>query len=56
MKRRQILTSKSLSEDEKNTRLQDLMLRNPLGSGPPLSIEDLGSVSMATLQILFLLV
>lgn len=42
MKRRQILTSKSLSEDEKNTRLQDLMLRNPLGSGPPLSIEDLG--------------
>uniref|UniRef100_A0A7N6AS49 E3 ubiquitin-protein ligase n=1 Tax=Anabas testudineus TaxID=64144 RepID=A0A7N6AS49_ANATE len=42
VKRRQILTSKSLSEDEKNTRLQDLMLRNPLGSGPPLSIEDLG--------------
>lgn len=42
MKRRQILSSKSLSEDEKNTRLQDLMLRNPLGSGPPLSIEDLG--------------
>uniref|UniRef100_A0A1A8ELT5 E3 ubiquitin-protein ligase n=1 Tax=Nothobranchius korthausae TaxID=1143690 RepID=A0A1A8ELT5_9TELE len=41
-KRRQILSSKSLSEDEKNTRLQDLMLRNPLGSGPPLSIEDLG--------------
>ncbi|KAM9354686.1 E3 ubiquitin-protein ligase HECTD1 isoform 2-T2 [Pholidichthys leucotaenia] len=42
VKRRQILTSKSLSEDEKNTRLQDLMLKNPLGSGPPLSIEDLG--------------
>uniref|UniRef100_A0A1A7X551 E3 ubiquitin-protein ligase n=1 Tax=Iconisemion striatum TaxID=60296 RepID=A0A1A7X551_9TELE len=42
LKRRQILSSKSLSEDEKNTRLQDLMLRNPLGSGPPLSIEDLG--------------
>lgn len=42
VKRRQILASKSLSEDEKNTRLQDLMLRNPLGSGPPLSIEDLG--------------
>lgn len=42
VKRRQILSSKSLSEDEKNTRLQDLMLRNPLGSGPPLSIEDLG--------------
>lgn len=41
-KRRQILASKSLSEDEKNTRLQELMLRNPLGSGPPLSIEDLG--------------
>uniref|UniRef100_A0A8P4G9R2 E3 ubiquitin-protein ligase n=1 Tax=Dicentrarchus labrax TaxID=13489 RepID=A0A8P4G9R2_DICLA len=42
VKRRQILASKSLSEDEKNTRLQDLMLRNPLGSGPPLSVEDLG--------------
>lgn len=42
VKRRQILSSKSLSEDEKNTRLQDLMLRNPMGSGPPLSIEDLG--------------
>ncbi|XP_037550876.1 E3 ubiquitin-protein ligase HECTD1 isoform X3 [Nematolebias whitei] len=42
LKRRQILSSKTLSEDEKNTRLQDLMLRNPLGSGPPLSIEDLG--------------
>lgn len=42
MRRRQLLASKSLSEDEKNTRLQDLMLRNPLGSGPPLSIEDLG--------------
>ncbi|XP_061531372.1 E3 ubiquitin-protein ligase HECTD1 isoform X2 [Phycodurus eques] len=42
VKRRQILSSKVLSEDEKNTRLQDLMLRNPLGSGPPLSIEDLG--------------
>ncbi|XP_076022165.1 E3 ubiquitin-protein ligase HECTD1 isoform X2 [Genypterus blacodes] len=42
VKRRLILASKSLSEDEKNTRLQDLMLRNPLGSGPPLSIEDLG--------------
>lgn len=42
MKRRLILASKSLSEDEKNTRLQDLMLRNPLGSGPPLSVEDLG--------------
>ncbi|XP_077394935.1 E3 ubiquitin-protein ligase HECTD1 isoform X2 [Festucalex cinctus] len=42
VKRRQILTSKVLSEDEKNTRLQDLMLRNPLGSGPPIGIEDLG--------------
>uniref|UniRef100_A0A3B4G597 E3 ubiquitin-protein ligase n=1 Tax=Pundamilia nyererei TaxID=303518 RepID=A0A3B4G597_9CICH len=42
VKRRQILASKSLSEDEKNTRLQDLMLKNPLGSGPPLSVEDLG--------------
>lgn len=42
LKRRQILASKTLSEDEKNTRLQSLMLRNPLGSGPPLSIEDLG--------------
>ncbi|XP_076834406.1 E3 ubiquitin-protein ligase HECTD1 isoform X7 [Brachyhypopomus gauderio] len=42
VKRRQILSSKSLSEDEKNTRLQDLMLKNPMGSGPPLSVEDLG--------------
>ncbi|KAM6973602.1 E3 ubiquitin-protein ligase HECTD1 isoform 3-T3 [Aplochiton taeniatus] len=42
VKRRQILGNKSLSEDEKNTRLQDLMLRNPMGSGPPLCIEDLG--------------
>ncbi|XP_061675274.1 E3 ubiquitin-protein ligase HECTD1 [Syngnathoides biaculeatus] len=42
VKRRQILSSKVLSEDEKNTRLQGLMLRNPLGSGPPLGIEDLG--------------
>ncbi|XP_034015677.1 E3 ubiquitin-protein ligase HECTD1 isoform X3 [Thalassophryne amazonica] len=42
VKRRQILASKSLSEDEKNTRLQDLILRNPMVSGPPLSIEDLG--------------
>lgn len=48
-KRRQILASKSLSEDEKNTRLQELMLRNPLGSGPPLSIEDLGYCT-STLQ------
>ncbi|XP_056666401.1 E3 ubiquitin-protein ligase HECTD1 isoform X6 [Monodelphis domestica] len=42
IKRRQILGNKSLSEDEKNTKLQDLMLKNPSGSGPPLSIEDLG--------------
>ncbi|XP_035264060.1 E3 ubiquitin-protein ligase HECTD1 isoform X4 [Anguilla anguilla] len=42
VKRRQILSSKSLSEDEKNTRLQGLMLKNPTGSGPPLSMEDLG--------------
>ncbi|XP_037098175.1 E3 ubiquitin-protein ligase HECTD1 [Syngnathus acus] len=42
VKRRQILTCKILSEDEKNTRLQDLTLRNTLGSGPPLGIEDLG--------------
>ncbi|XP_077476679.1 E3 ubiquitin-protein ligase HECTD1 isoform X1 [Stigmatopora argus] len=42
VKRRQILSSKFLSEDEKNTRLQELTLRNPLGSGPPLAIEDLG--------------
>ncbi|XP_061088676.1 E3 ubiquitin-protein ligase HECTD1 isoform X2 [Conger conger] len=42
VKRRQILSSKSLSEDEKNTRLQSLMLKNPTGSGPPLSMEDLG--------------
>ncbi|KAM6394268.1 E3 ubiquitin-protein ligase HECTD1 isoform 17-T17 [Pluvialis apricaria] len=42
IKRRQILSNKSLSEDEKNTKLQELMLKNPSGSGPPLSIEDLG--------------
>lgn len=42
VKRRQILSSKTLSEDEKNTRLQDLMLKNPMGSGPQLSVEDLG--------------
>ncbi|XP_059376450.1 E3 ubiquitin-protein ligase HECTD1 isoform X7 [Carassius carassius] len=42
VKRRQILGNKSLSEDEKNTRLQDLMLKNPMGSGPPLSVDDLG--------------
>ncbi|XP_077095881.1 E3 ubiquitin-protein ligase HECTD1 isoform X8 [Siphateles boraxobius] len=42
VKRRQILGNKSLSEDEKNTRLQDLMLNNPMDSGPPLSVEDLG--------------
>uniref|UniRef100_A0AAY4A3M0 E3 ubiquitin-protein ligase n=1 Tax=Denticeps clupeoides TaxID=299321 RepID=A0AAY4A3M0_9TELE len=42
VKRRQILGNKSLCEDEKNTRLQDLMLKNPMGSGPPLSVEDLG--------------
>nr|XP_033808048.1 E3 ubiquitin-protein ligase HECTD1 isoform X6 [Geotrypetes seraphini] len=42
VKRRQILTNKGLSEDEKNTKLQELMLKNPSSSGPPLSIEDLG--------------
>ncbi|XP_074959387.1 E3 ubiquitin-protein ligase HECTD1 isoform X11 [Phalacrocorax aristotelis] len=42
IKRRQILSNRSLSEDEKNTKLQELMLKNPSGSGPPLSIEDLG--------------
>ncbi|XP_073205041.1 E3 ubiquitin-protein ligase HECTD1 isoform X10 [Lepidochelys kempii] len=42
VKRRQILSNKGLSEDEKNTKLQELMLKNPSGSGPPLSIEDLG--------------
>ncbi|XP_048218150.1 E3 ubiquitin-protein ligase HECTD1 isoform X8 [Perognathus longimembris pacificus] len=42
IKRRQILSNKSLSEDEKNTKLQELVLKNPSGSGPPLSIEDLG--------------
>ncbi|XP_039598295.1 E3 ubiquitin-protein ligase HECTD1 isoform X8 [Polypterus senegalus] len=42
IKRRQILSNRALSEDEKNTRLQDLVLKNPSGSGPPLSIEDLG--------------
>ncbi|XP_066473494.1 E3 ubiquitin-protein ligase HECTD1 isoform X12 [Tiliqua scincoides] len=42
IKRRQILSNKCLSEDEKNTKLQELMMKNPSGSGPPLSIEDLG--------------
>ncbi|XP_041710734.1 E3 ubiquitin-protein ligase HECTD1 isoform X6 [Coregonus clupeaformis] len=42
VKRRLILGNNSQSEDEKNTRLQDLMLKNPMGSGPPLSVEDLG--------------
>ncbi|XP_065451485.1 E3 ubiquitin-protein ligase HECTD1 isoform X13 [Chrysemys picta bellii] len=42
VKRRQILSNKGLSEDEKNTKLQELMLKNPSGSGPSLSIEDLG--------------
>ncbi|XP_077179156.1 E3 ubiquitin-protein ligase HECTD1 isoform X9 [Paroedura picta] len=42
VKRRQILSNKGLSEDEKNTKLQELMMKNPSGSGPPLSIEDLG--------------
>ncbi|XP_077628852.1 E3 ubiquitin-protein ligase HECTD1 isoform X6 [Crocuta crocuta] len=42
VKRRQILSNKGLSEDEKNTKLQELVLKNPSGSGPPLSIEDLG--------------
>ncbi|XP_064920201.1 E3 ubiquitin-protein ligase HECTD1 isoform X12 [Columba livia] len=42
IKRRQILSNRNLSEDEKNTKLQELMLKNPSGSGPPLSIEDLG--------------
>ncbi|XP_036737138.2 E3 ubiquitin-protein ligase HECTD1 isoform X8 [Manis pentadactyla] len=42
IKRRHILSNKGLSEDEKNTKLQELVLKNPSGSGPPLSIEDLG--------------
>ncbi|XP_026566622.1 E3 ubiquitin-protein ligase HECTD1 isoform X7 [Pseudonaja textilis] len=42
IKRRQILSNKGFSEDEKNTKLQELMMKNPSGSGPPLSIEDLG--------------
>ncbi|XP_073433908.1 E3 ubiquitin-protein ligase HECTD1 isoform X1 [Dendrobates tinctorius] len=42
VKRRHILSNRSLSEDEKNTQLQELMLKNPSGSGPPVSIEDLG--------------
>uniref|UniRef100_F6QKD9 E3 ubiquitin-protein ligase n=1 Tax=Xenopus tropicalis TaxID=8364 RepID=F6QKD9_XENTR len=42
VKRRQILGNRCLSEDEKNTQLQELMLKNPSGSGPPVSIEDLG--------------
>ncbi|XP_053567838.1 E3 ubiquitin-protein ligase HECTD1 [Bombina bombina] len=42
VKRRHILGNRSLSEDEKNTQLQELMLKNPSGSGPPVSIEDLG--------------
>ncbi|XP_075469295.1 E3 ubiquitin-protein ligase HECTD1 isoform X10 [Ascaphus truei] len=42
VKRRHILGNRSLSEDEKNTQLQELVLKNPLGSGPPVAIEDLG--------------
>ncbi|XP_062824303.1 E3 ubiquitin-protein ligase HECTD1 isoform X9 [Anolis carolinensis] len=42
IKRRQILSNKGLSEDEKNTKLQELMMKNRSGSGPALSIEDLG--------------
>ncbi|XP_068109968.1 E3 ubiquitin-protein ligase HECTD1 isoform X4 [Hyperolius riggenbachi] len=42
VKRRHILSNRGLSEDEKNTQLQELMLKNPSGSGPPVSIEDLG--------------
>ncbi|KAG8126249.1 hypothetical protein E2320_021608 [Naja naja] len=42
IKRRQVLSNKGFSEDEKNTKLQELMMKNPSGSGPPLSIEDLG--------------
>lgn len=41
VKRRHILSNRSLSEDDKNTQLQELMLKNPSGSGPPVSIEDL---------------
>ncbi|KAM9294000.1 E3 ubiquitin-protein ligase HECTD1 isoform 1-T1 [Gastrophryne carolinensis] len=42
VKRRHTLTNRSLSEDEKNTQLQELMLKNPSGSGPTVGIEDLG--------------
>ncbi|XP_072896168.1 E3 ubiquitin-protein ligase HECTD1 isoform X4 [Hemitrygon akajei] len=42
VKRRQILSNRALSEDEKNTQLQELTLKNRSGSGPPLGIEDLG--------------
>ncbi|XP_053236901.1 E3 ubiquitin-protein ligase HECTD1 isoform X11 [Podarcis raffonei] len=42
IKRRLILSNKGLSEDEKNTKLQELMMKNPSRTGPSLSIEDLG--------------
>ncbi|XP_041069866.1 E3 ubiquitin-protein ligase HECTD1 isoform X1 [Carcharodon carcharias] len=42
VKRRQILSNRAFSEDEKNTQLQELTLKNRSGSGPPLGIEDLG--------------
>ncbi|XP_069065178.1 E3 ubiquitin-protein ligase HECTD1 isoform X4 [Pleurodeles waltl] len=42
VKRRHVLSNKCLSEDEKNTKLQELVLKNPSGSGPTVSIEDLG--------------
>ncbi|CAI5764122.1 E3 ubiquitin-protein ligase HECTD1 isoform X10 [Podarcis lilfordi] len=42
IKRRLILSNKGLSEDEKNTKMQELMMKNPSRSGPSLSIEDLG--------------
>ncbi|XP_075923722.1 E3 ubiquitin-protein ligase HECTD1 isoform X2 [Petromyzon marinus] len=42
IKRKQILGNRSLSEDERNTMLQELMLNNSTGTGTPVAIEDLG--------------
>uniref|UniRef100_A0A8C4QC48 E3 ubiquitin-protein ligase n=1 Tax=Eptatretus burgeri TaxID=7764 RepID=A0A8C4QC48_EPTBU len=42
VRRRQILGNRSLSEDARNTMLQDLVLKNSTASGSFLSVEDLG--------------
>ncbi|XP_078675972.1 E3 ubiquitin-protein ligase HECTD1-like isoform X4 [Branchiostoma floridae x Branchiostoma belcheri] len=41
-KKRAILNDNSLSEDDRSNQLQNLCLVNPIGSGPPCKLEDLG--------------